>query len=127
MGCGEGGVVGAGRVGRQGQRGVAKVREHRRSDPGVVVDDRAVGEAGLGVEDLLQVGKLELAPLDDDLDGLRLWDQALRRLRAGLAFSCSCSSGSASFAKSTPAPLTPVAAISPTRKMPDMRACAIWM
>ena len=37
------------------------------ADLGVVVDDLALGEAGLRVEDLVEVGELQLAPVDLDL------------------------------------------------------------
>jgi len=47
------------------------VRQDRRRDARVVVDDLALAEAGLGVEDLVEVGELELASFDDDFDRVR--------------------------------------------------------
>jgi hypothetical protein len=44
------------------------MRQDRGRDPRVVVDDLALGEAGLGIEDLVEVGELELASFDDDFD-----------------------------------------------------------
>ena len=41
-------------------RAVLEVGEHRRRDPGVVVDHLAFGEAGRGVQDLVEVGEPEL-------------------------------------------------------------------
>ena len=60
----------AGPVGKavQRQRPVGEVRKHHRRDPRVVVDHLRLGEAGLRVEDLVEVGQLELAPVDLDRD-----------------------------------------------------------
>ena len=55
----------------QRQRPVAEVGEERVGDPRVVVDDLALGEAGLRVEDLVEVGELEPAAVDLDFAGLR--------------------------------------------------------
>src|SRR5690606_29344901 len=52
--------AGAVRVARDGERPVPQVREHHRRDPGVVVDDLRLGEAGVGVEDLVQVAQGEV-------------------------------------------------------------------
>ena len=41
-----------------------QVGQQHRCDPGVVVDHLALGEAGLGIEDLVEVGELDLAPAD---------------------------------------------------------------
>jgi hypothetical protein len=43
------------RIADQGHRTAAQVREQHRRDPGVVVEDLALGEAGLWVEDLVEV------------------------------------------------------------------------
>ena len=45
-----------------------KVREQRRRDTHVVVDDLAFCEPRLGVEDLVEIRELEPAPLELDLD-----------------------------------------------------------
>ena len=71
----------------QGHRPAAQVGDHRRRHLGVVVDHLALGEAGLRVEDLVEVGELQLTPLDLDLAvrGHRL----LGGLRLGLGFCAS--------------------------------------
>src|SRR5205814_4213311 len=46
---------------------VAEMRQQRRRDARVVVDHLALGEPGLGIQDLLEVRELELPPAD--LDG----------------------------------------------------------
>ena len=53
----------------QGHGAAAQVGDDRRRDLGVVVDHLALGEAGLRVEDLVEVGELQLAPVDLDLRG----------------------------------------------------------
>ncbi len=45
-------------------RAALQVRDHGVGDPGVVVDHLALGEPGLRVEDLVEVGQLQLAPAD---------------------------------------------------------------
>ena len=53
-------------VALQRGRAAAQVRDHRVGDPRVVVDHLGLGEPGLRVEDLVEVGQLELAPADRD-------------------------------------------------------------
>ena len=55
-------------VSLQGQRVVARVREDRRRDARVVIDDLCLREPDLGIQDLLEVGELENAIFDLDLD-----------------------------------------------------------
>jgi hypothetical protein len=50
----------------QGQRPAAQVGQQDLADAGVPVDQLALGEARLGVEHLVEVGKFELASLDRD-------------------------------------------------------------
>ena len=50
----------------QRERPVAQVREQHRRDARVVVDHLALGEPGLGVEHLVEVGELEPLPVDLD-------------------------------------------------------------
>jgi hypothetical protein len=52
------------RITDPGQSTVVEVRQQRRSDPGVVVDDLALGEAGLGIEDLVEVRDRQPAAVD---------------------------------------------------------------
>ena len=65
----EGGVAVVDALGEaaQGQRPPGQVGDDRRRDLGVVVDHLALGEAGLRVEDLVEVGELQLTAVD--LDG----------------------------------------------------------
>ena len=51
----------------QGDPPVADVGEQHRRDAGVVVDDLALGEPGLRVQHLVEVGEAEAAPLDLDV------------------------------------------------------------
>ena len=52
------------------ERAVVEVGEQRRGHPGVVIDHLAFGEAGRGVQHLVEVGQPELASADLDV-GLR--------------------------------------------------------
>ena len=63
------------------QRAALDVRQDGRRDAREVVDDVALGEAGLGIEDLVEVRELHLAPADlgQDRVGLLAHDE-LRRL-----------------------------------------------
>ena len=47
-----------------GEGATRQVRQHRLGDAGVVVDELPLGEAGLGKEDLVQVGDRQLAVAD---------------------------------------------------------------
>ena len=69
-------------VGEAPQRdaAVAEVRQHRRRDADVVVDDLALGEPGLGVEHLVEVRQLERRPSTSTVDAGVLAQRA-RRLR----------------------------------------------
>jgi hypothetical protein len=51
----------------QGERPGLQVGNEKVRDPGVVVDDLGLGRARLRVEDLVEVGQLQLAPADRDL------------------------------------------------------------
>ncbi len=51
----------------QRDRATFEVGDDRRGDLGVVVDHLALGEAGLRVEDLVEVGELQLTAVDLDL------------------------------------------------------------
>ena len=91
----------------QGHRPPGQVGHHRRRDLGVVVDDLALCEAGLRVEDLVEVGEFELTPVDLDLlarghgllGGLGFgaflrrgffWRRLLRFFAAGLRLRAAC-------------------------------------
>jgi hypothetical protein len=56
------------RVALHRQRPALEVRQHERRHARVVVDHLALGEARLGIEDLVEVGELELLALDLDFD-----------------------------------------------------------
>ena len=47
------------------------MRQQHRRDARVVVDHLALGEAGLGIEDLVEVGERQRPPVDLDLHALR--------------------------------------------------------
>ena len=87
------GVVDALGEAAQGQRPPLQVGDDRRRDLGVVVDDLALGEARLRVEDLVEVGELQLTPVDLDLRGLRptgyFEDFALALARGAFFGACS--------------------------------------
>ena len=53
----------------QGHAPVLQVGDHRRRDPGVVVDDLGLGGARLGIQHLVEVGELQPAALDLDRSG----------------------------------------------------------
>jgi hypothetical protein len=52
---------------------VPQVRQEHRGDPGVVVDHLTLGEPGLGIQDLFQVGELEPPAVDVDDGGAHEW------------------------------------------------------
>ena len=54
------------RVTLHGERSIANMREQDRSDVHVVVDEFALGEPGIGIQDLVQIRQAERAPLDLD-------------------------------------------------------------
>ena len=58
------------------ERAAAQVGEQHRRHARVVVDHLALGEAGLRVEDLLEVRQAQLAPLDVDVNGLTSWQRS---------------------------------------------------
>ena len=88
----EGGVevVDPFREAAQGHRAAAQVGDHRRRHLGVVVDHLALGEAGLRVEHLVEVGELQLTPVDLDLRGssATAYFEALALAREELSSAC---------------------------------------
>ena len=64
--------VDAVRIALERERTPLEVREHEGRDPRVVVDHVALGERGLGIQDLVEVGEREPAAEHLDLDPLRL-------------------------------------------------------
>src|SRR5207253_9005331 len=69
------------------ERALAQVGEQRGRDPGVVVDHLALGEADLGIEDLVEVGELELVTLDLDRGRRRAHPFLLPAFASGPAVS----------------------------------------
>ena len=66
----------------------AQVRQQHRRDPRVVLDHLALGEAGRGIEDLVEVGEREPAPLDLDLHALGRGHPRDRTRGAGFREPC---------------------------------------
>lgn len=64
----------------QGERAIRYVRQHHFGNLGVVVENLTLGETGLGVKDLFQVGQCEPAPVDLRLYSLRTHGSLHRRL-----------------------------------------------
>ena len=62
------------------------MREEHRGNPAVVVDDMAFGEAGIGVEQLVEVRQGQPVPFDLDLD--RRW-----QARYLFAMTLNCENG----------------------------------